>query len=297
MIFSAMKTGFFATLALCLCVACGNRQENTATECFAFTDDYGVRCMVPKNPRRIVSLSPAVTEIVFAVGAGDMLVGRTEFCDYPPQVEEIENIGGISNLNAEKVISLKPDLVIGGSMIPEKTSKLIGKAGIPVACVIEKENFEGLFENITKIGLLTNHVPEAEKLNDSLKDRLSEVAFDVATDTPSVYYVVGYGKSGNFTAGGNTFINDMFRKAGTRNIAENITGWEFGLEALLSADPDYVIIRKEDAENFVRTEPYDRLSAVRNHRVIAVESAYLDLQVPRNIEGLIFIRNATHPEK
>lgn len=292
-----MKTRILAILALCLCAACGRKPVNTERECFTFTDDYGVECKVPVNPERIVSLSPAVTEIMFAIGAGNLLVGRTEFCNFPPQAGNIENIGGISNLNVEKVISLKPDLVIGGSMIPEKTSKLIANAGIPVACVIEKDNFEGLFENISKIGLLTDRSAGAERLNDSLKKELSEVFFESTDNVPTVYYVVGYGKSGNFTAGGNTFINDILTKAGTRNIAENITGWEFGLESLLAADPDYIIIRKEDAANFAETEPYRRLSAVKNNRIIAVESAYLDLQVPRNIDGLIFIYNATHPRK
>ena len=275
-------------------MACGNNRKSSNSETFTFVDDYGVSCKVPKNPQRIVSLSPAVTEILFALGAENLLVGRTEFCNFPPQVADIENVGGISNLNVEKVISLQPDLVIAGSMVPEKTSKLIGKAGIPVACVIEKKNFDGLFENITKIGLLANKVSSAKSLNDSLKNELSKISLKNTTDTPSVYYVVGYGKSGNFTAGGNTFINDILRKAGTRNIAENIKGWDFSLEALLATDPDYIIIRKEDAKNFSQTEPYTQLSAVKNHKVIPIESAYLDLQVPRNIEGLIFIYNQTH---
>ena len=108
----------------------------------------------------------------------------------------------------------------------------------------------------------------------------------------TVYYVVGYGKGGNFTAGGNTFINDIFKLCGLRNIAEDITGWNYSVEALLEADPDFIIIRKEDMANFINTKPYTYLSAVKQGRVVPIESAYIDLQAPRNVDGLVYIYNS-----
>lgn len=291
-----MKRRFF--LAICLITAvlycCSTSVDNTVQECYTYTDDYGAEVSVPVNPKRVVSVSPAVTEIIFALGADSVLVGRTDFCQYPPEALEIESIGGISNLNVEKVISLHPDLVISGSMVPQKAVEQINNAGVPLVCVIEKPSFEGLFSNISAIGKLVGSSETAERLNDSLRGEVENIHLDTNSTVPTVYYVVGFGKGGNFTAGGNTFINDILKRAGCRNIAENIEGWEYSLESLLMADPDYILIRKEDAETFCHTDPYTKLSAVRNNKIIPLESAYLDLQVPRNIEGMLLIHKKTH---
>ena len=285
-------------MAICLITAvlyrCSTSVDNTVQECYTYTDDYGAEVSVPVNPKRVVSVSPAVTEIIFALGADSVLVGRTDFCQFPAEALEIESIGGISNLNVEKVISLHPDLVISGSMVPQKAVEQINKAGVPLVCVIEKPSFEGLFGNIAAIGKLVGSPETAERLNDSLRGEVENIHLDTNTMVPTVYYVVGFGKGGNFTAGGNTFINDILKRAGCRNIAENIEGWEYSLESLLMADPDYILIRKEDAETFCHTDPYTKLSAVRNNKIIPLESAYLDLQVPRNIEGMLLIHKKTH---
>ena len=288
-------------MAICLITAvlycCSTSVDNTVQECYTYTDDYGAEVSVPANPKRVVSVSPAVTEIIFALGADSVLVGRTDFCQYPAEALEIESVGVISNLNVEKVISLHPDLVISGSMVPQKAVEQINKAGVPLVCVIEKPSFEGLFGNISAIGKLVGSSETAERLNDSLRGEVENIHLDTNTMVPTVYYVVGFGKGGNFTAGGNTFINDILKRAGCRNIAENIEGWEYSLESLLMADPDYILIRKEDAETFCHTAPYTKLSAVRNNKIIPLESAYLDLQVPRNIEGMLLIHRMTHPRK
>ena len=265
-----------------------------------FVDDYGDTVMVPVQPQRIVSVSPAITEILFALGANERMVGRTDFCLYPEAASAIESIGGISNLNIEKILSLHPDLVISGSMVPEKTVQHLLSLGVPVACVIEKSRFDDLYQNILNVGKLVGMADKAEQLNAGLQQRLASVLDSLGVShladdqRPSVYYVVGYGKEGNYTAGGNTFINDIIKMAGGSNVAEGITGWNFSLEALMMADPDYVMIRKEDAAAFCRMPPYNKLRAVREGKVIAIESGLVDLQVPRNIDGIIFIAKALH---
>ena len=288
--------GFVAIVIIT--VGCQNNTStgNNDTESYyTYTDDYNRTVKVPNNPKRIVSISPAITEIVYALGANDKLVGRTDFCNYPPQADSVESIGGISNFSIEKLLALEPDLVLIGSMVNENMVNLITNAGITLVTVREKEHFEALFDNIEKIGTLCGHHDEALRLNDSLHRKVQEVTAGIdtaANNMPTVYYVVGYGKGGNFTAGGNTFISDIFKLCGLRNIAEDITGWNYSVEALLEADPDYIIIRKEDKDNFITTNPYTYLSAVKQGRVITIESAYIDLQVPRNVEGLLYIHNS-----
>ena len=282
------------------CVSHDNSSTNTTVE---YTDDYGTTVSVPVNPKRVVSLSPAVTEIVFALGADSLLVGRTEFCVYPPEASRIENIGGISNLNIEKVLSCNPDLIISGSMVPQKVVKQFADMGVPLVCVIEKPHFDALYENISKIGYLIGAPHRADSLNALLRDRMkntlalnhsSTQSFkhsNTQAFTPSVYYVVGFGSGGNFTAGGNTFINDIIEMAGGRNIAADSEGWAYSLEALMQADPDFILIRAEDSARFCQTSPYNKLTAVRQGRTISLEDGILDLQVPRNIDVIALLRD------
>lgn len=258
------------------------------------TDDYGRTVAYPTHPQRIVSTSPAITEIICALGAQELLVGRTDFCSYPPTVSNIESIGGISNLNIEKVVSLRPDLVISGSMVPKKSTEQLEKMHVPIVCVIEQQRFEGLFDNITKVGHLIGYEREADSLNSLLRSRYEALAHTITAPLPSVYYVVGYGKSGNFTASGNTFINDIIEHAGGYNVAADINGWEYSLEALLTADPDYIVIRREDSASFCRMMPYTQLTAVKSGHVIALESGTIDLQVPRNIDCIELLSQKLH---
>lgn len=287
-----------------LLVACGH-SGNQATQSTTDTvvDDYGRTVVVPAHPARVVSLSPAVTEILYALGAQELLVGRTDFCTYPPQASGIPSIGGISNLNIERILSLSPDLVISGSMVGKKVTDQMDRMGVPMVCVIEKPRFEALFDNITAIGRLVGREHEADSLiqvlccdlrnlreADAIEESLPLKTQNSKLKTPTCYYVVGFGPAGNFTAGGNTFINDIIRMAGGRNIAEDVEGWSYSLEALVGEDPDYIIVRREDSAAFCSMKPYSTLSAVKKGHVIGIESGTFDLQVPRNIDAVLHLR-------
>lgn len=280
--------GFVLLLAACS----GHQGQVAVTD--TVTDDYGRTVVVPAAPQRVVSLSPAVTEIMFALGAGDLLVGRTDFCVYPDAAGDIPSIGGISNLNVERILSMQPDLIISGSMVGKKFTDQFDQMGTPMVCVIEKPKFEALYDNIKAIGRLVGKEKEADSLIENLKLRMESLLAHGDNSQnfqlPSVYYVVGFGAGGNFTAGGNTFINDIIRMAGGRNIAEGIDGWSYSLEALMKEDPDYIIVRREDSAAFCGMKPYNRLSAVKNGHVIGIVSGTLDLQVPRNIDAVLYLR-------
>ena len=280
-------------LLILLFAACGEQSRQVQTT-DSVTDDYGRTVVVPSAPQRVVSLSPAVTEIIFALGAEDILVGRTDFCEYPPEACEIPSIGGISNLNIERILSLQPDLVISGSMVGKRVTDQMDAMGVPMVCVIEKPRFEALYDNITAIGRLVGKESEADTLVESLKwkveNQLSDTLYTLHSPLSTCYYVVGFGPAGNFTAGGNTFINDIIRMAGGRNIAEDIEGWSYSLEALMKEDPDFIIVRREDSAAFCSMKPYNTLRAVRQGHVIGIVSGTLDLQVPRNIDAILYLR-------
>jgi len=287
---SAHKQNILLLLSLFLLSSCSSRQ-NLVDLTDTVIDDYNRTVVVPASPKRVVSLSPAVTEIMFALGADNLLVGRTDFCSYPTDAQKIPSIGGISNLNIEKILSLSPDLVISGSMVGKKVTDQMDEMGTPMVCVVEKPHFEALYDNILAIGRLVGREHEADSLNTILRNRVSTLDSNLLTQEPKdCYYVVGFGAGGNFTAGGNTFINDIIRMAGGRNIADNIDGWSYSLEALVKEDPDYIIVRREDSAAFCSMKPYNTLRAVSEGHVIGIESGTLDLQVPRNIEAILFLR-------
>ena len=282
---------FFLLAACIMTAACGHSGNRTSTDSSTdtVTDDYGRTVVVPTSPRRVVSLSPAVTEIMFDLGAQDLLVGRTDFCVYPDGAAAIPSIGGISNLNIESILALQPDLVISGSMVGKKVTDQMDAMGTAMVCVVEKPRFEALYDNIRAIGRLVGKEKEADSLNGVLRDRVSQLS-SLHSPLSTCYYVVGFGAGGNFTAGGNTFINDIIRMAGGRNIAENVEGWSYSLEALVGEDPDYIIVRREDSAAFCSMKPYNTLSAVRKGNVIGIVSGTLDLQVPRNIDAVLYLR-------
>ena len=270
--------------------------SDSTQQTVVYTDDYGCTTTIPAHPTRIVSTSPAVTEIIYALGGDNLLVGRTDFCNYPPEALRIESIGGISNLNIEKIMSLNPDLVISGSMIPKKSTIQMEKMGVPTVCVIEKKQYNGLYENISKIGHLIGRDQAADSLNALLRERLAQLNVQTDAKPKTVYYVVGFGASGNFTAGGDSFINDIIEIAGGQNIAKDNTGWSYSLENLMKQNPEYIIIRREDSATFCNMSPYNQLQAVKSGQVIAIESSLIDLQVPRNTEAIQFLFDRLHKQ-
>jgi len=281
-------------LLIILFASCGAPQQQ-ASVTDTVVDDYGRTVAIPAQPQRVVSLSPAVTEIMYALGAQKLLVGRTDFCEFPPEVATIPSIGGISNLSIESILAMKPDLVISGSMVSRKATDQLDQMGVPMVCVIEKPRFQALYDNISAIGRLVGKEHEADSLNALMRERVNALDTNTLTQLhnnalPKVYYVVGFGAGGNFTAGGNTFINDIIRMAGGRNIAEDIEGWSYSLEALMREEPDYIIVRREDSAAFCGMKPYNRLRAVRKGHVIGIVSGTLDLQVPRNIDAILYLR-------
>ena len=307
-------------LAALVMIGCNNPSASVKDEqqTVTYTDDYGTTVDIPLHPKRIVSTSPAVTEIIYALGGSHLLVGRTDFCSYPPEVADVESIGGISNLNIEKIMSLSPDLVISGSMIPKKSTVQMGKMGVPTVCVIEQKRYDGLYDNISKIGKLIGRTTAADSLNALLRAQLADLDLQTNAQPKSVYYVVGFGPSGNFTAGGdfgdygvyfgtgvdenavdylalaNMLVHDINPDALT--IAEDVSGWSYSLESLMSQDPDYIVIRREDSATFCNTTPYNRLKAVKKGHVIGIESGLIDLQVPRNTEAIQFLFARLHQQ-
>lgn len=232
-------------------------------------------------PQRILSMGPNITDMLFELGAGDRVVGRTDYCDRPSQAADIPSVGTIMNPDVEAILALEPDLVIGSAHFSEETEKQLTDLGIKVAVLFDSENMDGVYDMIRVLGELVGLKEAGETLaaqtQKSIEDTIAKYAGAEYVDSPapSVYYVVGYGEYGDYTAGGATFIGQILTAAGGKNVAQDVEGWAIDHESLLEADPQIIVIGEGMAADFCATPGYGELSAVKNHMVVEFDTYHL----------------------
>lgn len=271
-----------------------NKEISDAT--IEFTDYYNRKVKVKQKPQTVVSISPGITEILFDLGVGNKIIGRTIFCNFPKEALQIEAIGGISDANLERIIALRPQIVITSSMVRKDLVENIEKAGISIICLPERSNIEGVFGTIRILGKIFDKENTADSLINNMKNQLNEIksTYNDNSYKPSIYYVVGYGATGDFTAGRDTYINEIIELSGGRNIANNISNWSYSKEELFAQQPDYIIVRQEDLNHFINTAPYKDLKAVKQKKVLGINSSLIDCQTCRSIEAIRIISNFIH---
>ncbi len=247
-------------------------------------DSYGREITLTKKPERLVSLSPGITEMIFLLNSEDKLVGITDFCTYPPETEGVQKVGGIQNFNIESLLLLNPDVVLVGSIVTKSDVEKLTALNIPVIAIREEERIEGIFDALTFLGELLDLSIVADSVVNELKNTLAGLPLNANADQKmSVYYVVGFGEAGDYTAPKSSHIHEIITKAGGKNIGESIKGWNVSREFLFQEDPDIIILRNEDLAQFVTLYPYNELSAVKAGRVYPIESGWMDIVSPRNI--------------
>ena len=278
-------------LLIILVSACHSPKTTPKEAFFKWEDSYHRQVQLDKAPVRIVSISPAITEVMFLVGAQDKLVGVSDFCKYPPETEKITKVGGMHNINFEQLLSLHPDVVLIGSMISQQDVDAIEKMGIPVICIVEESSLEGMSEMMEVIGRITQCEEkgnaEAEKWRKKIAERKSNAPDP--KDRKCVYYVVSFGDGGDFTAPKDTHIQEIIELAGARNAGDSLTGWSISREYLFKVNPDIILVRNEDKEAFQSRYPYTLLDAVKNGRVYGIESGWIDVVSLRNMNAVDYI--------
>lgn len=262
-------------------------------------DSFHREVTIESEPKRIISLAPAITEIVYALGKGDNLIARTDYCDYPEEVANIESIGEIMDPNIEKIVELEPDIAIASAHFQKETLEKLEEAGIKVVIFYGEESFEGAYFAIEQVGKVINAQKEAEQIVADMKATVEEVVQKVeGRERPSVYYVVGFGEWGDYTAGGDTFIGQLIEMAGGKNAADDVEGWSYSLEKLIEKNPDHFICSKNDnhKEQLKVAEHYKDLDAIANDRILEIDKNKLERQGPRLAEGLREIAEYLHPD-
>jgi len=287
--------GFFtcALLSILLLTACHSPKTTQPQEAFfTWEDSYQRHVELKEAPQRIVSISPAITEVMFLVGAQDKLVGVSDFCKYPPETDKIKKVGGMHDINFEVLLSLHPDVVLIGSMISQQDVDAIEKMGIPVICIVEESSLEGMAEMMEVIGRITQCEEKGNAEAEKWREKISELKANAPApkDRKCVYYVVGFGDGGDFTAPNDTHIQEIIELAGARNAGDSLSGWNISREYLFKTNPDIILIRNEDKDAFVSRYPYTLLEAVKTGRVYGIESGWIDIVSLRNMQAVDYVR-------
>jgi iron complex transport system substrate-binding protein len=241
---------------------------------------------------------PSVTEMLFALGLEDRIVGATTNCNYPPQALDKEKVGGFF-LNLEKVVSLKPDLVIMVESAQKRDIEKFKEFGLPVYTVDPNSVIE-VMDTLVELGEATGTREKAEELVRGMKAKIISVEVGIK-DLPlkKVLVVVGYKPL--IVAGSNNFIDDVLRYAGAENIAADTQAAypQYSFEKLLEANPDYIIIpegvmgRKE----IEKESRWQSLDAVKNDRILFINADILSRPGPRVVEAIKEIAEFIHEKK
>ncbi|MBZ4666296.1 MAG: periplasmic binding protein [Mahella sp.] len=272
-------------------------QESSAAYPVTVTDVKGRSVTIEKEPASIVSLTPSNTEILFALGLGDKVVGVDEYSNYPEQANAIKKVGDFNGPNIELVTQLKPDLVVAGGYIQDDAVKKLEDLKIPVISS-EAAGLEELYETIDVLGKVTGTQQQAEQLVEKLKSNMKAIADKTASlDKPKVYFNVDI--NGFFTAGKGTFISELIAMAGGTNVADDSEGYaQYSVEKIVEKNPD-IIITTEHAgspEDIKNIEALKNINAVKNDKIYSLDADIVNRLGPRVDQALEQLAKAIHPE-
>ena len=276
------------------------------SEEISFTDALGNAITLKGTAQRIVSLSPSVTESLFAIGAGGQMVGRTDYCNYPEEALSLPSVGGFdaSTISMESIIALEPDLVIAGSVYQADVVKTLQEAGI-TTFVSQPANIQGIMDALALFGKITGHADEAAAVASEMQARVDKVKQAVsgipADQRPTVFYEVWHEPL--MSANGRTVVGELIDLAGGVNIFAELPD-EYptvSVEQIVEVDPQFIIGPSSHADqmtvDIIRArEGWENLSAVRNNAVYIVDGDIVSRYSPRIVEVLDEFARILHPD-
>jgi len=282
-------------LALTACTAEWSPAESVE---YVF-DDLGSLVAINGTPQRIVSLAPSNTEILFALGLGDKVVGVTDWCDYPPEALEREKVGSYDTPDIEKIVALTPDLILvayGTTM--DVINNLVG-LGLTVFG-IKSTDLDDVLNDIKTVGEITDKEVEAQALTSEMAAGIQAVTdqTEELEQRPRVFYIVWGGEgSALWTAGSETFIHELIEKGGGVNICQNISGYTtISIEEVVARNPE-VIITSELSYDWARNATeLASTNASQSERIYTVDDNLVQRPGPRLVDGLEWFAYFIHPE-
>ena len=270
--------------------------ENTGIG-ITIIDDVGRTVTIPKTPERIVSLASSATETLYALGAGDKLVGRDKYSTYPEEVKNVQEVGSGSSPNLEMIIGLQPDVLFAW---PYSRNAIISLEDKMPVIYIDPRSVDDVLDTIRMIGLVTGKSSEAEKLTAEMQNKIDAIT-DVTkelnkTQRPLVYYELGTPMK---TTGPGTFTNELIFMAGGINLAadEPVRYPLLNSEYIIERNPDVIIIVSYGAsiEEVKNRDGWENIHAVKNDRVYKIDTNLVTSN-PRLVQGLEQFAKWFHPD-
>ena len=307
-----LVTTLLASLVLMMTLAACAAQRQTGTPLAAtpttvtFVDGMNRTVTLDQPVKRVISLAPSLTEILYAVGAGSQVVGRDSLANFPESVKSLPDIGGNNGeYNYEAIASLKPDLVLATEINTADQVNSIQKLGIKVAYLSNPVKLEDTYTLIADVAMLTGHEQEAQTLVASLKQRVSTVEEKIskATSTPLVFYELdGSDPTQPWTTGPGTFVDQLIATAGGRNagaVMQDAWG-QLSLEKLLVENPDVILLGDSaygtTPESVAARTGWGELKAVKDGKVYGFNDDLVSRPGPRLVDGLEAMAKLIHPE-
>lgn len=283
--------------------ACSSRKSEPNDAGFhTVVDGLGREVRIQSSPKRIISLAPSVTEMLFALGLGNQVVGVTSYCDFPEEAKRKEKVGDTLNPNLERLIALKPDLiVITTASQLERLTQQLSNQNIPVY-VVNPQTVRGIAESISELGKATGASAQGEKLRDEMLRRINTVETRVKDlPKPKVLYVLQAAPL--ITAGKNTFITDLIRLAGGESISgDEPTDYpQLSRETAIARAPEVIVAPASHGTELVKESDLRRdfavTPALKADRIVRVNPDWVDRPGPRIVDGLEQLAEGLHPTK
>lgn len=263
-------------------------------------DDFDREVSLEEPAQRVISLVPAATEIMFALGAGEKVVGASEYCNYPAAALDIPRVGGFDGPNLEAIVALEPDLVLAASLHKDAVEGLEG-LGISVLA-LDPMTFEEIYANIELLARAIGEEKAGKDLVADMKGRLeavSDAIGQLGEERPRVFYESWY--PGIWTAGEDTFVNEIITLAGGKNLAWGVSRWtEMQEEDVLARNPDVIIHGYLDLS---LVEPFDQrngwhvVTAVREEKIFFVNPDIFTRTGPRVVDAVEELARLIYPDK
>jgi iron complex transport system substrate-binding protein len=277
---------------------------NQAGQTATFTDDLGRSVTIKGIPQRIISLSPSNTEMVYALGLQEKLVGVTTYCNFPPEVKDKPKVSEYSKVDMEKVISVHPELILADSIHKAEVIPALEKLGIAVL-TIDPPSLDKILQDIDLIGQATGKNTQAASLVSNLQNRIQVIMAKTSglktPEKPRIFFLTWHDPL--WTAGSGTLINDLITRAGGNNIATDLDGHkQIDLETVIQRNPQIILVLgsmgvQNSSLNYIKTEyRFQATDALKHTQVFAIDSDIFARNTPRSVDGLEQLARLMHPE-
>ncbi len=258
------------------------------------TDMTGREISLDEPATRIVALSAADCEVLYAIGGGDALVGRGEYCDYPAEVLDVPSVQSGYDTNIEQIIELKPQVLLMSTMAQtEEQVAALEAAGIRVV-VSDAQDIEGVYTSIEMIGRLMGKEENAQTVIEGMKATFADLEEKADGDgTKTVYFEVSPLEYGLWAAGSGTFMNEIAQMLGLKNAFEDVEGWAaISEEQVLERNPDYIVTISmyygegpTPVEEIMGRAGWENITAVKNNAILNLANNELSRPAPRLADG------------